>query len=117
MYAHIPSQSETLSFRVKEFPDRNKVCSSKSPSLPFALPVGAVDHIPALPMLSLGAKGRANSAISVPLNLIPPSLCLQNPTINHGDVQAVRTLIIWLRGNLNTSFGGKSSDVSRQQNP
>lgn len=37
-----------------------------------------------------------------------PSLCLQNPTINHGDVQALGTLIIWLRGNLNTSFGGKN---------
>lgn len=39
----------------------------------------------------------------------PLSLCLQNPTINHGDVQAIRTVIIWLRGNLNTSFGGEKN--------
>lgn len=72
MCAHIPSESETSSLGVKKFPDRNEVHSSQSPCPPLALSMDAVDHIPALPILSLGARGSASSAIAAPLNLIPP---------------------------------------------
>lgn len=65
----------------------------------------------------LGSKGQCQQCHCSSPQPHPPCLCLHNPTINHGDAQAVRTLIIWLRGNLNTSFGGKTSNVSRQQNP
>lgn len=68
----------TYPLEVKKFTDRNEVHSSPSPSLPLALSVDGVDHISALLLLSLGARGSATRAISVPLNLISLSVSAES---------------------------------------
>lgn len=79
-------------------------CLSQSPP-PLHSSCGWCTCIPPLFMLSLSAGQHSQHHFSFPLTSSSLPQCLENHTINQGDVQSGRALIIWLWWNLNTSFG------------